>query len=133
MANPGLTFNTIVVNGLVEEVRWGQWASDEQEAHCFGNEGTSSIQGALVKRDLDVPIILSGYGTQLLLEAAVLTLEKLAGSMGALQIRVGGGTPIFNQAANVKLMSVQRGRSGNDAVHGFWRYLMVAFRQLASS
>lgn len=133
MANPGLTFNAQLVNGLVEEIDWGEWGIDEQEAHAFGSEGTSSIQGALVKRDFSVPFIIYGYATQLLRDAAVLTLEKMAGQVGALELRVGGGTVIFTQSANIKLVRLKRGKSGVDANHSNWRMLTFTFRQLASS
>lgn len=133
MPSPGLTFNGQLVNGLVEEIDWGEWAVDEQEAHAFGSEGTSSIQGALVKRDFNVPFILYGYGTQLLRDAAVLTLEKMAGQVGALDLRVGGGTSVFTQSANIKLVSIRRGKSGMDGAHSNWRVLNFTFRQMATS
>lgn len=132
MSLPGLTFNGSTVNGLIEEIGWGQWAVDEQESHAFGVEGTSSIQGELIKRDFTVPLILTGYATQLLRDTAVASLEASAGTVGALELRVGGGTVLFTQSANVKLVGVQRGKSGADGVHLNWRQLMFSFRQLAS-
>lgn len=133
MSSPGLTFKSTVVNGLVEEIGWGEWQADSLETHAFGVEGTSSVEGSLAMRDFEVPLIFQGYTTQVLRDNAVLVLERLATKTGSLEIRVAGGTVIFTQNANVKLLSVRRGKSGVDAIHGYWRNLVFVFRQLAST
>lgn len=133
MANPGITFKSTVINGLVMKNQWAPVIVDLQETHAFGVEGVSSVQGALVSRDVDVPIIVQGYGSQKIRDDAILVIEKLSGSEGKLEIRVGGGVVIFSQAANVKLEAVQRGDPGFDATHGYWRVLVFTFKMLASS
>lgn len=132
MANPGLTFGTMTVNGIVEEVSWGEWEADSLETHAFAVEGTSSIEGALIRRDFEVPFILQGFLSQLARDSFVETLEGLATKSGGLQLRVAGGTVIFNKNANIKLLSVRRGKSNVDGIHGHWRFLTFVFRQLAS-
>ncbi len=132
MANPGLTFIAQVVNGLVGEISWGEWESDSLETHAFGVEGASSVQGALVGRNFEVPLILQGYGSQLDRDSDIQAFERFATRVGSLQIRVAGGTVVFNQNANIKFLSLRRGKSGVDGIHGFWRNIVFVFRQLAS-
>lgn len=133
MPNPGITFKSTVITGIVERNQWNDWLFDNQETHAFGVEGASSTQGALITQDVSVPIIVSGYDSQLNRDNAIRAWQRLAGSVGSLQIRVGGGVVIFNQAANVKLMSVSMGIARWDSVHGFSRETMWNFRLLASS
>ncbi len=130
MANPGITFGTLTLNGLVEEIDWAEWDCDRQESHAFAVAGTSSIQGAVKSRDIAVPIIVYGFGNQLLRDAAVSVFENLADVVAGLQIRGGGGVVLFNQTSGVKLLSVKRGKSGYDGVHAYWRRIVVSFRQL---
>lgn len=128
----GLTFRSSVVVGIVEEIAWGEWSVDQQEAHAFAVEGVSSIEGALVSRDFEVPLILDGYATQVLRDSAILELERQSGKVGALILRVAGGTVIFNQTENIKLLTIRRGKSGYDATHLHWRNISFLFRQLSS-
>ncbi len=133
MPNPGLTFKDTVIPGLIQEIQWGTWYSDMQEAHVFAVEGTSSTEGRLAYRDVMIPLIYSGFANQKLRDDSILVIEKLATKVGSLQIRVAGGTIIFDQAVNMKLLGIQRGRSGADGAHFHYRELLFMFRQLATS
>ena len=133
MAFPGITFRNTTVVGLVERNQWNDWLFDSQEVHAYGVEGTSSTQGALISQDVSVPIIVAGYSSQLLRDNAIRDWQRMAGQVGGLTIRVGGGEVIFAQGANIKLLSVSMGIARVDDAHLFSRETLWTFRRLASS
>lgn len=130
MPNPGFTFGTVVVNGVVQEIAWGNWGQRTQKAGAFGVDGESVLFGGRTTREMSFNMTLSGFSSAAALETAIQAIEAKLGLVSGLQIRVGGGTVIVDES-NFRFAGLERGKSGWDAPHLFYRHCRWTFEQLS--
>lgn len=130
MPNPGFTHGALTVNGVVQEIAWGNWGQRTQKAGAFGVEGESVLYGGRTTREISFNLTVTGYGSAAALETAIKLIERNLGLVADFQVRIGGGTVIVNES-NVQFKGLERMKSGFDAVHSYYRHCRWTFEQLS--
>lgn len=130
MTDPvGFIHAGVTVLGVIEEVDWGSWDVAAQFASSFGVLGTSVIDGGLKIRPFSFQMILDGYVSQPARDSAIAQLELKIGKVGT--FKAYNAIELFVNYTDVRFAGLRQGRSGYDAIHGYWRKCFFMFEQLA--
>ena len=128
MPTAGFVFNGVGVVGLVGEIDWGEWDVAVQAASAFGVVGTSVIDGGRRIRPFSFPTMVWGFSDPASRDAWVMGFEAYLGQVGGLVVNT-TATTIVN-LPYIRFAGLKPGRSGQDAVHGYYRRIIFSWEQL---